>query len=899
MLYDKGYDIIELYSATKGMNQNIATNLLTTDYSYYIENIMPLSLGEGQVRYGNSLFSNIPTDIIIDGFPFSSSNGSKQQVLYFNGYNSFTTFTNLSITSANTIQLTSPNFALFQPDTYLKLQYSDNTESPIGFYEIKSVNNLGGNTINITLNDNSFADSLNGYYIDDPKTTLPQYIDNTHFSVTIPNGFVSTTNYFIGQKLQLTINQNLPLNLTIASLDLTVPNQITFTTSGDNINPFVNGDSVILSYQSHFFIDALNTSNPQYISGTSFSISTPEGFLPALCYVVGNFLKLTINGAVYNLRTASIDLTVPNQITFTTTGDVIPVFGGVDVVTLKYESLTPKIIALYNSVGYIKVLDVASNTLLSGGNQTLTNLSVACVPRAEYFANVLWIYNGVDPIMTWDGSELKIYEEQVKETANSFNWIGARNFSFLTDNTFDITKYQNGKSIRLVTIRANAILQNLITVVSAIAQVGNRVTITTSDDITEFTGQDTKTLFYFDRPPPFSYMKGALDRLWCLGAGAVGLNYRTPDLALKFYYSYKPFSDAVPFNFFNEKTKAVPSEDISAKHGCPDNLEAIVELSGNLVFMGRQKSQVWKGLDPNLNETSPNYFSWSTTLPVGIYHGSLIVELANDSQFLSQNGFVSFSTLNIARQFAASDTANMNKVASEYMNTIDSNIQYRACRSFKYKNGGFCGFKIGQNNLIVSRYHTSFFWWGIFSGDFASASSFLTTLDDSLYLFIDNKIYQYADGLSGSPVLYADSDGERSIDFVEIKYINNLKGRFANKRYEIQADYSSSVIINPENSVNIYIAGDLRNTFVLQDSYSMPLQGDVLGSIPLVDGNNSGPNPQFPLETAIGMRLDTASHTKKGRLKFLSNNFSVMIVGSLKNGPFSFTRIRLYGVVER
>lgn len=899
MLYEKGYNIIELNSAPKGMNQNISTNLLTTDYSYYIENIMPISLGEGQVRYGNSLFSNVPTDNIIDAFPFSSPDGSKQQVLYFNGYNVFGTFTNLAITSSSTIQLTSPNFALFKPDTYLKLQYLDNTESPIGFYEIKSVTNMGGNTINITLNDNSFADGLNSYYIYDSNTTSPQYIDNNHFSVTIPNGFVSTTNYFIGQTLQLTINQDPPLNLTISALDLTNPVQITFTTTGDAIPAFGNADSVVLSYQSHFYIDSLNTSNPQYINGHQFSITIPDGFLPDLCYVVGRFLKLNINNVVYNLKTSAIDLTVPNQITFTTTGEVIPVFTGADNVVLSYESLTPKVVAIYNSVGYIKILDIASNTLLAGGNQTLTNLSVACVPRAEYFANLLWIYNGVDPVMTWDGALLKIYEEQVKEVANSFNRIDDTHFSFLTDGSFDISKYQNGKSIRLFVLHPDKTTGDLTTVVTNITQVASTINITTTDNIPAFDGRDNITLFYFDQPPRFSYMKSALDRLWCLGEGAVGLDYRIPDLALRFYYSYKPFSDEAPFNFFNEKTKTVPSEDISAKHGTPDNLEAIVELSGKLVFMGRQKSQIWQGIDPNLDANTANSFSWAVTLPVGIYHGSLIVELANDSQFLSQNGFVSFSTLNIARQFAASNTANMNKIATEYINTIDSNIKYRACRSFKYKNGGFCGFKIGQNNVVVSRYHTSFFWWGIFSGDFSNSSSFLSTLDDYLYLYIDNKIYQYADGLNGSPILYADSNGARFIDFVEIKYINNLKGRYANKRYEIQADYSSSIIINPENSVNIYIAGDLRNTFVLQDLYSLPLKGDMLGSIPLVDGSNSGPNLQFPLDTALGMRLDNASHSKKGRLKFLSKDFSVMIVGKVKNGPFSFKKIRLFGFMER
>lgn len=806
MLYEGGYDIIELYSAKKGMNQNIAPNLLPLDYSYYIENIMPISLGEGQVRYGNALFSDAPQDAIIEAFPFSSSDGSKQQVLYLNGYNAFIATPNLRIVSSNHIRLTSPNYALFQKDTYLRLQYRDKSGiSPVSFYEIKEITDLGNNTIDIELGENSFADGMEEFYIDAP-----------------------------------------------------------------------------------------NTSNPQYIGDHQFSITIPDGLIVDLYYAVNQALKLFIDDGEYDLTIQNIDVSVPNIITFTTTGDVIPIFDNGATRVLSYQSLTPEIISIANSSGYIKILDVATKTLLGGADQTISNLSVACVPRAEYFANLLWIYNGIDPVMTWDGVKISIYEEEIKERAASFNRIDNKNFSFVCDPSFDVSKYAVGKSFGLQ-VDNGAVFTSVITV---IAKVGTLVTITSTDDLPNFTGQNKVELFYFDRPPAFSYMKGANDRLWCLGQGAVGLNYRTPDLAMRFYYSYKTFNGANDFKFFNERTKSVPSEDISAKHGIADNLEAIIDLSGKLVFMGRQKSQVWEGNDP-LTQDSSNSFRWSTTLPIGVYHGNLIVELPNDAYFLSQNGFVSFGTLNIARQFAASSTNNMDALAIEYINTINSNIDYRACRSFKYKSGSFCGLKIGNNNIIVSKYHTSLFWWAIFSGDFANSSSFLSTLDDALYLYIGNTIYQYADGINGTPILYGDRNGMRYIDFIETKYVNNIKRRYANKRYEIDADYSSSIVINTENIVEVYISGDLSNTFVLQNKYNMPFRGDVLGTINLVDGSKAGDDPNNPSATALGMRLDSPSHTKKGRLKFLSNTFSVTIVGKIKDGPFNLKKIRLLGVLER
>jgi len=378
MIHEGGYDIIELFSASKGMNQNIAPALLKQDYSYYIENMMPQSLGEGQVRYGTSEFSHVPTDKIIAAFPFSSESGAKQQVLYMNGFANFAVYTNFRIISSNVIRITSPDIALFKPDTLLKLNYIDlNGISSDLFYRIKSITSVQDHddTIDIELEDNSFPDNLVDFYIEavDPD---PQYIDDSHFSITVPDDFIAESYYFDGQILELTI-------------------------------------------------DGLSTD-----------------------------LLIAPNG---------INAAVQGQITFTILNQNVPLFDDGKERLLDYQSRTPELNTLFNSYGYIKVLDVATNSFLAA---TLDGLSVACVPRAEYFAKNLWIYNGVDDVMTWDGATLEVYEEQIKERAGSFNWIDAepnRNFSFIPDASFDIAKYAVGKSIRLVIIHLNAILQDLTT----------------------------------------------------------------------------------------------------------------------------------------------------------------------------------------------------------------------------------------------------------------------------------------------------------------------------------------------------------------------------------------------------------------------------------------------------
>jgi len=155
----------------------------------------------------------------------------------------------------------------------------------------------------------------------------------------------------------------------------------------------------------------------------------------------------------------------------------------------------------------------------------------------------------------------------------------------------------------------------------------------------------------------------------------------------------------------------------------------------------------------------------------------------------------------------------------------------------------------------------------------------------SLFLFIGNKIFQYADGGS-SETIYGDNGGTDPIDFA-ITWPTNNKRRWCNKRYEIQFDYSSSVFVDKRNYVNIYISGDLSKTFSLQNSYTFDFKGDVLGSVNLsTDG-------------VKGLSLDTPYAFHKDRLHFLGLDFFVSIIGQAIDGPISFKQLRLFGISER
>lgn len=547
--------------------------------------------------------------------------------------------------------------------------------------------------------------------------------------------------------------------------------------------------------------------------------------------------------------------------------------------------------SIWYSFGNIYNYDLTTFTLSGFLNES--PLATACVPRSLTFQNTLLIYNGVDKLMSWDGVNLEIVTDYVNEyTANSFNRIGDSSFSFTVDvNSFVISKYQNNAKIIL---RVNNVPTSLV--VSNVALVGNIVTITTSTPtVPAFTGVDAVTVSYGDYPPPFNYLFSAHDRIWALGPGAVGLNYRAPDETLRVYWTDQPNSFT---SWFNEQTKLVAFEDLSSKHGIADNLEAICSIGGYLAFLGRYKTQIWQGSNPTDNATQLDKFQWSYNISVGIAHGNLLIDVANDTNLITNEGDkISLSRFNISQQIGATAEEAINPIISDFLKAaLSSNVEYRKCRSFKYKNGPFCGFKIGSNKALVSLYSTTLYSWSFFSGDFKNAGTVSAGSYNSLFLGIGNKLYRYADGKDGGEISYADEWGQSLIKFWWTLPIVYKGGRFANKRYAIDMQYSSDFARSDANKLSIGISGDLRKTFTLSNDYKVPDVGDQLNTVPLL---LTADDPNFPLPTDPGMRLDIPYATLVGRLKFVSSSFWLYLSGYTLDGPIIFDKIRLFGIKER
>jgi hypothetical protein len=643
--------------------------------------------------------------------------------------------------------------------------------------------------------------------------------------------------------------------------------------------PFVkqNGQKQILLYVQEYREDV--TANGFAIQNAfCFSFNSPDH---AARYVKDTAIK--------------VEYALNGQMAIYDTIGSLSVAGTQVTVTLLQNAFSPEatLTRVSFSTGTLYAYDLSSRVLSAPLKQ---NLAVGCVPRCATFTGKLLICNGVDRLLSWDGANLLDVFEFVKEETVALNRINDRHLSFVTSPSFDVSNYAIGNLLRItvngVTTQTTIVGRDLNN------QPGAPVTITTGTNLPDFVQGQTH-LFYQAWPPRFSFLFVAHDRLWALGEGAAGLDYRNPDEALRVYYTWK--TNTVT-GWFHEQTKTVPSLDLSKKHGEPDNLEAICLIGNFIAFMGRKKTQVYQGQNP-LSVNEGGDFAFNAILPTGVAHGDLSIELANDVFFITANGLQSFSTLNVAKQFAVTSLDAVDPKIRQFLTSMmASNAAYRASGSFRYDGGAIAGFKIGYNKVLCSLFSTTLYSWSLFSGDFEKATSFLT-LGNRLYLSIQNKVYAYADGLdganasgpdaSGNPPVYADQGGKGLIPFSWTLPVIHLNGRrFANKRYELHLSYPSSFTVRPDNQVMIAVSGDLPKSYQIHSPCRFDLRGDLLDTIPLTSAENPKPD-------SLGFRFDQPFLFFKDRLKFMASKFWITISGYSQDGPLSFRKVKLYGIIER
>jgi len=546
----------------------------------------------------------------------------------------------------------------------------------------------------------------------------------------------------------------------------------------------------------------------------------------------------------------------------------------------------PVITGVFYPVGNIYLYDVPTKTI--GQNPLRTNLAVACVPRWVAFAGKLYICNGVDRVMVWDGNALTDVFQFLKESATNLTRIDQNNLRFQTGDLFNIQNYAAGSLIQVV---VNG-LPTSLTITQRVLNV-NILTVTVAENIPVFV-QNRTELLYQAFVPRFNFMFVMYDRIWALGAGAASLKYRSPDQAMRVYFMYKP---GASMQWFNEQLKIVPSINLAENHGIADNLEAISFLNGFMLFIGREKTQAWSGSEPVGGEVAQNkpVLQFHSELPVGAVHGDLVLSVANDVFMVAKTGLQSLSTLNVAKQFSVNSYDAVDPLIKQYVSTITrSEIAYRACASFKYDGGSLAGFKIGFNNILCSLFSTSFYAWTLFTGDFREATAFCV-LGNSFYIAVQNILYKYGDGNDGSLPIYGDEGGTCPVFFSWSLPVIQFKGRaYAGLYYDLNMSYPSSFAIRKGNNISMIISGDLPKSYTVSNLARFDLRGDSLATIPLTQLPSNVVTPND-----LGFRLDQPYHIYQDKFKFIARNFWVTLRGWTMDGVLSFKGMRIYGTLER
>lgn len=673
----------------------------------------------------------------------------------------------------------------------------------------------------------------------------------------------------------------------------------------ENILPLPKGEGVV-RYGTRFIYDGLSL--PVYAEMMNmFPAFSPSGDKKKILYV-RDFIfdngaqdMVVLDENVFGIKTSNIafyqkdfsirvEYTIPNV---ETSEEVLHIAAiekqaenkaviTIDNFLFAKDSIITKI---WYPIGKLYLYDVNAQSI----TELKSGLHPHCLSHYCTLRGYLFICNGVNKVMQWNGQELSDVKGFVEETALDITKTGNNILTFKASISFNIENYQNN-TVKIVSTKGG-IIETLVTNIQNNMGV---ITLTVTDNLPDFDKNGAK-LSYLKDVPRFSWMRVLHDRILALGEGLSTSSYRIPSQAMRVYYQYESNSLT---GWFSPATKSVPSIDLSDKHGIPDNLEAISFVNGHTVFLGRKKTQVWLGNLPPDTAPSPTRtpMQYMTSLNVGLMHRNLMVELPNEAIIANETGLFSLGTFNIARQFAATSISNMNEfVRSNCKETLASQQGWNDTLSCFYSSGNFFFFRFGKKEGIAAIVEGGISSFCIFSGDFSYCSSFLDALDNTLYLSIGKAIYQYADDTSGIP-LYGDGGGNKLISF-HCTFAPFTGKRWANKYIQLDAEYPSAFLLKEDNILSLSVSGDIRKSFTLETSYKLPMKGDIIETVPMLEKSIYDDND--PLASELGERMDSPYLMPYQRLRFPASTFLITLSGYTNSGKIILRKLSLFGRVGR
>jgi hypothetical protein len=503
----------------------------------------------------------------------------------------------------------------------------------------------------------------------------------------------------------------------------------------------------------------------------------------------------------------------------------------------------------------VAVVDNAEIRVWNGSawSTVYTGLNPAGVVRGVVFGGVLVLCNGLNDVLRWDGVTCVPVQQWVVEVGGSLTFVSATQFSVLSDAAL----YPVGREVRA---RLGSTL--VTSTVQAVSQSGATTTVTLASGVLNNT---LNRVEFGARPPRFNFLYAAHDRLWGCGRGALNGQALSPDVnRLRVFYTHG-VNDA---SAWHDPTGVVPSLGLADKAAGQDEVLAMSVKDGLTVFFMRSSCQLWGGTNPSANGD----FAWQKTIPVGLVHGSLVVELPNDIAFMSPAGVRTLARVVQTEQLDVSDVGSeLDPTFVSLLGEIVPDVQaYRAVRTCAYAPQGWFGLKI-RSRLFVFQLTRSGRGWVIFTGLPGTANAFATAPGGGLFLAVGGQVYQY------SPAAFDDAGAPIETRW-QTGWISPAgRDRWANSYTEVVIEQSAAMVLDVTRTRNL---DDGNNVVATVEARLEPEYWD------------SGLWDTTYFDVATPTRSVVRDH-------FVAERVGLGITSTSTQGPLTVLGIQLYGRAEK
>jgi hypothetical protein len=453
--------------------------------------------------------------------------------------------------------------------------------------------------------------------------------------------------------------------------------------------------------------------------------------------------------------------------------------------------------------GTIETLHLGADFVLRRYDESLntyavvkSGLSPAGLLGATQFNGKLVFYNGVDPNFVYNGATVTDLAEYVEDRLSaSHTWVSSSSFSLVP--APGRTDYPAGRKVRVTFATAGAV----VATVASSTLMGGTLTVNVTGTPFAASTQVISSIEYFASPPPFSFMWTANDILWALSGGISRPRVYRGTESMKVFYSSAANNENAWFDQGTPtSTQEVAYLNIQNKAGVFDELLAISDFNGAMVFHGRLKTYLYQGYDPS----AIGGFIPLKTLEIGLVHQKLVQKMPNDVAFVSPYGLRTLSVqvqtdgVEVTADIGSNQDSEFGRKITTLMADDDS---YRLARSFNYPRDGLFGYKLDAENLMVYVLNDKSKGWTQFSGYFANARAFIPLGDQRLMIMRTNQAYCYANGTDALVGEDYSDDGNAITALWWVPW-QSRGGRWSNKAWEILLEDTANITFNLDRMID-------------------------------------------------------------------------------------------------